>query len=285
MPLLRAATPPSTTPTATAAVACGLPPHSYLIERIGQTRVTVTTLIRPGANPHSFEPTPGQIATLGQARVYFKAGVEFEEILVPKLVAMFPQLKIVDLREGIKPLLASVCASDHDHAEHEHAPQVDPHQWLAPLNASIQAEAITRSLIAIDGAGAALYQANLTALQAELGAVHAELSASLKPYHGRSVYVYHPAFGYFCEAYGLKQIPVEIEGREPSPRQLSQLIASARDSGTKVIFVQPQFNPRSAEIVAKAIGGVVVEMDDLSPNYIANLHTLAARLKSAFGTR
>ncbi len=93
------------------------------------------------------------------------------------------------------------------------------------------------------------------------------------------MYVFHPAFGYFADAYGLIQVPIEIEGKEPGARQLSKLIDRAKKDRVKVIFVQPQFSARSAEAVAKAIGGVVVPIDDLGRDYLANLESIAAAIE------
>jgi len=143
------------------------------------------------------------------------------------------------------------------------------------------AATIARALQAADPTHAADYQANLRALQDDLAALDAKLAQALAPLKGRQLFVYHPAFGYFADAYGLKQVPVEVEGKEPTARQLAGLVDRARAAGARVIFVQPQFAPKSAEAVAKAIGGAVVPLDDLAKNYIANLSDMADKVRTA----
>jgi len=130
---------------------------------------------------------------------------------------------------------------------------------------------------------AAAYERNLKALQADLDEVDARIAEALAPLKGRKFFVFHPAFGYFADAYGLKQVPVEIEGKSPGPRRLAALIEKARREGVKVIFVQPQFSPRGAQAVAEAIGGVVVPMDPLARDYLKNLEHIAQQIKKALG--
>ena len=93
--------------------------------------------------------------------------------------------------------------------------------------------------------------------------------------------VFHPAWGYFDDAYGLQQVPIEIEGKDPKPAQLKSLIQHARESDIKVIFVQPQFSTKSASVVAREIGGQVVLVDPLAENWMANMREVAAKFKAA----
>ncbi len=275
-------------------------PEAYFVERVGGRHVEVSTLVGPGQSPHTFEPTPREIARLADARLFFRIGWPFEARLLEKAAAVNPALKVIDLREGIA---LRWMTADEENAEHSasfsrdsqrsasHAPagpervqtedEADPHSWLNPRNASIMAATIARALEAADPAHAADYQANLRTFQADLAALDARLAATLAPLKGRQLFVYHPAFGYFADAYGLKQVPVEVEGKEPTARQLAALVDRARAAGARVIFVQPQFSPRNAEAVAKAIGGAVVPFDDLAKDYIANLSDMADKVRTA----
>ncbi|MFH1742105.1 MAG: zinc ABC transporter substrate-binding protein, partial [bacterium] len=103
----------------------------------------------------------------------------------------------------------------------------------------------------------------------------------LKPYRGESFYVFHPAFGYFGDAYGLKQEAVELEGKAPTPRQLSTLIKKARTENVRIIFVQPQFDKKSAEAVSNSIDGAVVPMDPLAKDVLKNLEEMAMKVGKA----
>ena len=261
-------------------------PQAYLAERVGGSHVSVDVLVGPGQNHHTFEPTPRQMVYLAESSAYFAIGLPFERRLLQKIREANPNLECVDTREGIA--LRMMEAADEDpgpdrNHDHERG-AVDPHVWLNPLNAKIIAANICKGLKEADPAHAADYGQNLDALQDELDALHARIAGILAPFKGRAFYVYHPAFGYFADAYGLRQVAVEIEGKEPTPRQLAQLISRAKADGVRVIFVQQQFPKRAAEAVAQEIQGAVVSIDPLSYDYIKNLGTIAEELRAALQT-
>jgi zinc transport system substrate-binding protein len=170
---------------------------------------------------------------------------------------------------------------DHDH-DHDHAHgEADPHVWLSPRNAKILAANTAAALRELDPAHAADYDANLETLHADLDALDARVAKALGPLRGQTLLVYHPAFGYFADAYGLRQEPVEVEGKEPTARQLAALIDEAKRDGVRVIFVQKQFSVQSASALAEAIGGAVVPVDPLAYDYLANLEGLADQVAEA----
>lgn len=298
-PALAAAAAPSGTvgDASRIAVFVSIPPQAMLVERVGGTRVRVDVLVPPGQSPHTFEPTPKQLARLAGARVFFAIGLPFEKRLLEKAAAANASLKVVDMRAGVplRRMAADEGAADHDDAhadgaaetpghdaEHAHeAGEPDPHVWLSPRNAKVLAANACRALADLDPAHRDAYAANLKALEADLDAVDARIARALAPLKGKDLLVFHPAFGYFADAYGLRQVAVEIEGKEPGARALATLIDRARASGAKVIFVQPQFSPKSAEAVARAIGGAVVPMDPLAQDYLANLEAMAAKVRRA----
>ncbi len=267
-------------------VAVSILPQAYFVERVGGPHVAVTVLVGPGQSPHAFEPSPRQVTALADAQVYFRVGIDFETALVPKLERMFPKLRIVDTRVGV-PLRKYEDAEVHQHHEpgHPHdqncthaAGAPDPHIWLNPLYVKTQARTIADTLAALDPARAEDFRRGLAAFETDLDALHDRLTRTLAPLRGREVFVFHPAFGYFTDAYGLRQVPVEIAGKEPTARQLADLIDRARQARAKVIFVQPQFPQKSAAAVADAIGGAVVPIDDLARDYLKNLEAVAAAI-------
>jgi zinc transport system substrate-binding protein len=266
-------------------------PQAYFVERVGGERVDVEVLVGPGQSPHAYDLSPKQLEGLSHAKVYFRIGVDFEVALVPRIQRLFKDLNIVDLRTGV-PLRTLTAAevsveAEHDghgesHTEepHVHAGRPDPHIWLNPLLVKTQARTICDALVKLDPQHAADYHKNLAAFEGDLDRVHAEIAKTLAPLKGHELFVFHPAFGYFADAYGLKQVPVEIEGKEPTAKQLAELIARAKVDQVKVIFVQPQFSRKSAEAVAQAIGGAVVPIDDLARDYLKNLEDIAAKIKA-----
>lgn len=255
-------------------------PQQYLADRIGGDRVETAVLVQPGQDPHIFEPTPRQMVFLSESDVFFRTGMEFEGGLMDRLTSVAPDLKVVDLRDGID-LLVSACEG-HDHHGHDHHEDMpDPHIWTDPAIAGAQAVRIAEVLTSIDPEGADLYRGNLEALRAELVRLEADLREALAPVKGRAFMVYHPAWGYFARTFGLEQVAIEVSGKAPTGRQLVRIIDRARADGIRVIFVQPQFDDRAASRIAKAIGGAVVAIDPLAYDYIANLRTAAEAIRTA----
>ena len=269
-------------------VAVSIQPMKYFVERVGGSAVQVDALVAPGQNPHTYEATPRQVVSAATAQAYFKIRWPFEDTLLDKIRGMNAKMKVYDATTGItfRELTEDEEEGDehagHGHAKHDHAKgEPDPHVWLNPRMAKTMAARIAEGLKEIDPARAAEYDRNLKAFHADLDALDAKLAAALAPLKGREFMVYHPAFGYFGDAYGLKQRPIELSGKDPSARQLAEFIKHARERGVKVIFVQPQFPSRTAETIAQSIDGVVVFMDDLAYDYLKNLEDMAAKLTQA----
>ncbi|HSW46888.1 MAG TPA: zinc ABC transporter substrate-binding protein [Phycisphaerae bacterium] len=268
-----------------------IPPQKYFVERVGGRHVRVGVLLKPGQSMHTYEPTPRQMVDLSSAKVYFSIGAPFERQVADKIRQALRDLKLVDTNEGIALLTTTQPCEYESHApgregehehEHEHAhSELDMHTWMSPRLVKTQALNICRALVQADPLHQADYEANLAAFHADLDAVDAEIAAALKPLKGRSFFVLHPAFGYFAEAYGLRQVAVESAGKQPSAKQIEELIEEARRSGVKLIFVQPQFSRRGAETVAQAIGGAVVPLDHLVEDYLGNLRHVAETIRAA----
>jgi zinc transport system substrate-binding protein len=225
------------------------------------------------------------MAKLARADVFFCVGVPFERQFVETLASAAKNLRVVQTQAGIHLRLAEVgheCDHEHDHRDHLHpVGRLDPHTWLDPALVKVQAGAICDALCEIDPRHADDYKRNLASFRADLDAVRAEITKTLAPLECRDFLVFHPAYGYFADAFGLRQIPVEVEGKEPSARQLADLIALAREKGLKVIFVQPQSPDTAARALARSIGGRVVALDPLASDYLENLRRMAASIKEA----
>lgn len=265
-----------------------IPPQKWLVDAVGKDFVNVGVLVKEGQNPHTFEPTPRQVAALSQAKIWFIMDMEFEMQLVRKIKAVAPGLEIVDLTTGIKKIAMDESLIEHDGEEHveepgnEHAGEgLDPHVWLSPANLQLMARVVADTLSHADPANMAVYMGNLALVQKKLTVLDQEIRGQLKPYTGSSFYVFHPSFGYFAQSYGLVQEPVEVGGKSPSPRQLAKLIAKAKAENVKVIFVQPQFDPRSAQAVAQSIGGKVVPLDALAEDIPVNIRLMATKIEAA----
>ncbi len=258
-------------------------PQKYIVKQIGGEKVNVEAFVRPGESPETYQPTPRQMMQAGEAAVYFTVGVPFEKRFVPRIKSSFPRMIIVDMALDIDRQAMHKTESEtagHDHG-HDHEDGFDPHVWLSPLHLKTMAQNTCSTLVEIDPQNSKLYRENLASFQARSDSLHHILESKLSPFKGRTVYVYHPAFGYFLREYGMKQKAVEVGGKSPSPQQLVDLIKSARQENVAVIFVQPQFDPSSAKAIANAIDGKVVTMDPLEYNVLENLDRMAEQIESA----
>jgi zinc transport system substrate-binding protein len=293
-------TEPGAEPAGSITAFVSIPPQQYVVDRIGGTHVTTEVLVAPGQSPHSFDATPKQMVALAESRVYFAIGLPFERELLARIKELHPDLEIVDMGRGVPrrkleeraehgtargdPHRTSGDRAEHGpeegHGDEAHG-NTDPHIWLSPRLARIQARNVLVALVEIDPVHADDYRSNYASLLGDLNELDGEIAEALAPVRGRTIYVFHPAFGYLTDAYGLKQIAVETEGSEPSARDLARLIEEARRDGVRVIFVQPQFAPKSAAAVAREIGGAVVPIDPLAYDYLANLRTMASLIRKA----
>jgi zinc transport system substrate-binding protein len=239
-------------------------------------------LVGPGQNPHSYEPGPKQMGDLAEAGAWILSGTEFEISLRPKIESLFPKLLVVDGTEGV--VFRNIEESGDGAAGHgadSSAPETDRHTWLGSTPAKILAAHIRDALSALDPAGAGRYKKNHDALVREIDDEFAALKTELAPLRGRSVFVYHPGFGYFLDEFGLRQEAVETGGKEPGPRALSRLIDRAKRERAAAIFVQAQFPAASAKTVALAAGAELVSLDPLSPGWLANIRLMGGALKKA----
>lgn len=258
-----------------------MPPQAEFVEKVGGENVDVTVMVPPGASPHTYEPTPNQMTDVARAEMYVKvgSGVEFELVWMNKIIAQNDDMLVVDCSEGIQ-LIEMAGAHEYEGEDYEHG-TMDPHIWMSPLNARIMVQNICDGLVQIDPDNRAYYEANRDAYSQSLTQLDQDIRDSLSGVTNRTFMVYHPAFGYFAEAYELTMLPIEEEGKEPTASGLAHLIDQAKEHNIKVIFASPQFNPQSAEVIADEIGGNVVFIDSLAGDYIANLRTLPGELGEA----
>jgi zinc transport system substrate-binding protein len=236
------------------------------------------------------------MTALSKTKIYFAIGVTFETVWLPKFAKLNPQMQIVHIDKGIDKM--AMVAHHHEEEEvpgdkdsaksaslEESPGTLDPHVWAAPPEVRIIARNIQEALAEIDPSNSGIYQSNLETFLKEIDRLDKDLTEVFKGKRGLKFMVYHPAWGYFARAYGLEQVPVEIEGKEPKPEQLKTLITQSKKDGIKVIFVQPQFSTKSAETIAKAIGGQVIAADNLREDWERNLRVQAQKFKLALAPK
>ncbi len=249
-----------------------LPQREFVIN-VGRERVDVTVMVPPGADPHTYEVTPGQMAKLSSAKVYFKVGtpIEFELTWLGKLIDQNRNMFVVNCSKGID-LIASTDPSE---------PGVDPHIWTSPNNAKIMVNNICEGLIQIDPEYRQFYEENRDIYIKKLTDLDRDIRESLSKLKIKKFLVYHPAWGYFARDYGLEQIGIQREGKEPQAAYMARLIKEAEENNIKIIFVSPEFDARSAETIAREIKGRVVFIDPLAPDYLENMRRVAEAFREA----
>lgn len=269
-------------PTAKAAppvsVFVSVVPEKTFVTRIGGNRVQVGVMVQPGSNPHTYEPTPRQMTALAGADLYFRIGIPFERSWMSRIRHMNPEMRVVNLRAGLS--LRRLEAHHHDGSNHARTP-LDPHIWTNPRLVISMAAQIRDALIRVDPAGAAVYKANYQAFVADLRVLDAKIQDLLSGLDDRRFLVFHPAWGYFAEAYGLEQIAIQIGGKPPGAAALARLIKRAKREDIHTIFVQPQYSKAPALAVARAIDAKLVQANPLAADYIANLLEFARSLREA----
>ena len=264
-------------------VAVTIVPQAGLVEAIGGDKVKVLVMVPPGASPHTYEVTHEQMTTLSRAKMYVKvgSGVEFELAWMDKLIAVNVSMRVVDCSEGIRVLEMDEDHHDHDH-EHDHGRTgLDPHIWLSVRNAMIMAQNICAGLVQVDPANRPYYEENRTDYLEQLAKLDSEITESLSEVENRRFIVFHPAWGYFARDYDLIQIAVEQDGKEPDIDYRIRLIEEAREHDIRVVFLSPQYPTKSADVIAREIGGRVVIIDPLAKDFIGNMRAVASAMKEA----
>jgi len=237
-------------------------PQKYFVERIGGDLVNVSVMVQAGESPATYEPKPEQMVELTKAAAYVSIGVPFEKSWLEKFQAANPNMKMVDTTQGVE----RIATKDGG---------FNPHIWLSPALVKIQSETIYKALAELDPAHEADYKSNLDAFIKDIDALDSEIRATLEKTASKKFIVFHPAWGYFARDYGLQEIPIEVGGQEPSAQELAKLITMAKDENIKVVFVQPEFSQEDAQTIAKEIGGEVLAINSLSPDWLANLQKVA----------
>ncbi|MCK4525234.1 MAG: zinc ABC transporter substrate-binding protein [Candidatus Andersenbacteria bacterium] len=236
-------------------------PQIDFVKNIGKDKVSVETMILPGFSPATYEPSIEQLKKLSKADLYIKIGhIPFEKTQMKRLADLNSEMEVTDSSEGIEIY------------------ENDPHIWLSPKLVKTQVENIYNVLVKIDPENKDFYENNKNEYLAELDSLDLELKNSFSKIQNKKILVFHPAFGYLARDYGFEQIAIEINGKEPSAENLANIIDTAKEENIKTIFVQKQFSQKSAEAIAKQIGGSIVPLDPLADDYVENLRRIVEEI-------
>lgn len=263
----------------TVTIATSILPHQYVVDRIAGDFAESMVLVGPGQSPHSYEPSPRQMAQLSQSQAWITSGTDFETALVPKISSLYPSLTIIDGTAGVQFRYLDEHHEEDDH-KHEGNETQDPHTWLGREPMKLFAQHVTDTLVDLDHEHADIYHKNLEAFHQEIDQLYDRLGKELENLAGSTVFVYHPSFGYLFDEFSITQRAVETGGREPTAQALTRLITLAQQEKPPAIFVQSQFPVQAAQSVAKAIGAKVLALDPLAYEWSDNIARIGEILGS-----
>jgi zinc transport system substrate-binding protein len=245
-------------------VAATIAPLGDLVKAVGGEKVAVTIVVPPGAEPHTFEPTPSLMVDVAKADLYVMngAGLEF---WMDKLLEANKRMVVIDSSQGIALL-------------RESEDEIDPHLWLSLRNAAVQVDNICSGLIEVDSQNKDYYIKNRDDYLEKLKALDEELNRTFAGKKIKIFVVQHPAWTYFARDYGLSQVPLMEGEKEPGPKYLVKVIELARKNNITAIFVEPQFNPKSAEVIAREMNADIVVLDPLAANYLDNMRNVSREI-------
>lgn len=274
-------------------------PVRYFTEAIAGSRFRVNSMVPKGSSPESYDPTPRQLMALADSRAYLRIGyIGFEQVWMERMAANAPRMQLFDLSEGVSLITdtdeeadaeAAVPGEPHAHADegtashhhHHHSGGIEPHIWSSPANARILADNILGALCSLDPQHAGEFRQRHDSLCLRLAHTDSIVRATLaRPDAGHAFLIYHPALSYFARDYGLRQIAIEAGGKEPTAARLKSLIDLCRREQVRVVFVQPEFDRRNAELIARQIDARIVTVNPLAYDWEEEMIRVAENLKN-----
>ena len=239
-------------------------PQRYFAEKIAGDKFKINCVVPAGQSPETYDPTPQQMVQVGKSQGYLRIGsIGFEQAWMDNIRNNNPGLKVFDLSEGIDLLKSPEEEEEHDHHHHHHPGGVDPHTWSSISGAKVIAKNTLDAFVSLDPENKEYYQANYEQLTKEIGETEKTVSGLLHSLDNKTFIIYHPALTYLANEYGLTQLCIEMDGKEPSPAQLKELVETAREHNAKVVFIQREFDQKNAELIAKETGCRLIPINPL----------------------
>ena len=258
-------------------------PQKYFAEKILGDKFDINVMIPPGASPVTYEPSPRQMKELSASTTYIRIGhIEFEKVWMSKLKNLNPEMDIIDLSVN-----SELIESEHNHetdhniaGHHHHG--VDPHIWTSPKEVKKLTDLIYQYFVKQYPESKPEFTDNYKALNNEIDSLNSYLESQLQDYQGRKFLIFHPALSYMARDYGLEQITIEIDGKEPTPANIQRIIEVAKEEDIKVVFVQNQFSTHNAEVIANEINGRVVQIDPLAYNWNESIKMIVDEIVKSY---
>ena len=273
-------------------IAVSILPQKTFVEKIAGNKANVIAMVKPGSSPHTYDPKPSQLKEISNVQLYFPIEIEFENSWLDKFANQNKNMQIVSMTKGVQYILMTKHKHKHNHNhEGEHADyheddqhdneketyvKPDPHTWTSTLNVKIMAKNIYEALVRVDFVNKDFYKTNYLNFLEEIYIIDKKINEALIniPINSKFM-VFHPSWGYFARDFGLIQFPIEVEGKEPKPKVLLELIKKAKEENIKAIFTQSEFSDKSAKSIANELNIKVLKETPLSEDWSQNLINMA----------
>jgi len=243
-------------------------PEVQWVEAVGGDKVKVTLMVPSNADPHTYEPLPSQLIEVSNAKMYAEIGssLEFENNYMDKIKSANPNMLVVNCSQGIM-LIPNTAENESN--------TMDPHDWVSPKNAKVMVNNIYQGLVKVDPTDKNYFQKNRDQYTAKLDELDKNTTQILKPKQGFNILIFHPSFGYYAKDYNLTQVAVMINDEEPSPQRIAMIINIAKADDIKIMYSQPQYDPKYMQSIASEVGGQVLMVNDLDENYLENMKNIS----------
>ncbi len=248
-------------------VAVALVPQASFVKAVAGDLVDIAIMIPAGKSPGNYEPTPQEMERFSRSSVYFAIGIPTEKAsILPKTKDLNPKLKIISMNDEVKKV----------YPEREFAPgKRDGHIWLSPKRAKVMVEIIARELSLLDPQNKAVFATNAKKYIDQLDQLDQRIKTSLSKLTNKIFIVYHPAFGYFADDYGLTMLALEKDGKDITASDLGKIVDEAKQKKIKVVFYQAEIDSQQTKAFAESIGGHAEQVAPLAADYINNLDKTA----------
>ena len=253
-------------------------PQRYFLDRIVGNAFTINTLVPVGTSPETYEPAPSVMVNMGKSEIYFMVGdLGFERAWSQRLAENNPEVLIVNCSDGVERMEGHEHHHDEGDAHHHHHHDgMDPHVWSSPKAVKLFTRNMLEAVVNADPGNEEIYRENYRQLLGAIERTDSTIQTLLDNAKGRSFIIYHPALGYFARDYGLSQLSIEFEGKNPSPSQIKELVDIARAEKVNTIFVQMGFDKKNAEVIAQEINGEIFVIDPLAYEWDEELIRIAS---------
>ena len=262
-------------------ITVSIPPIKYLVDRISGNEFNVNVMVATGACQETYEPTPSQMKNVAKSKLYLGISeLEFEQKWLNNIKANNPELKYANLSEGVKMVEGS-CSHEECEEHGHHHEGMDPHIWLSPANYKAMATATLNELAALNPKGKSTYEKNFNSLVASIDSIDAIAKSKLANLKIKKFIIYHPALSYFASDYGLEQISIEQDGKEPAADYMKRLVSQAKEVGIKTIFVQKEFDLSLIKSFAGEVGATIEPINTFAYDWLESTNHIINALYSA----